>query len=148
MFASTMAASDSSSDSLVTNNLATNSQTAKGDSSTTKLIHVAPPSDEQHGLPNTSDINRSIENYQSAIAQQESEAGPYDPALSELSFGLGNTLLYNYRYTEAISAYKRSMHLHRVNDGVYSLSQAPMLRGIIKSHIELGQIEEASQNYR
>lgn len=143
MFTSALAVSDSSSDSFATNN-----QTAKSGSSVTELNHVAPPSDEQHDLSDTTDINLSIENYQSAIARQESEAGPYNPALSELSFGLGNTLLYNYRYTEAISAYKRSMHLHRVNDGVYSLSQAPMLRGIIKSHIELGQIEEASQNYR
>ncbi|MEH6528960.1 MAG: hypothetical protein V7718_03355 [Porticoccus sp.] len=120
----------------------------QSDSPVTELSHVAPPSDEQHGLSDTTDINFSIENYQSAIAQQENEAGPYDPALSELSFGLGNVLLYSHRYTDAISAYKRSMHLHRVNDGVYSPSQAPMLRGIIKSHVQLGQIKEASQNYR
>jgi hypothetical protein len=130
------------------NNPVANSLAIKSDSPVTELNHVVPPSDEQLGLSDTFDINFSIENYQSAIEQQENEAGPYDPALSELSFGLGNVLLYNYRYAEAISAYKRSLHLHRINDGVYSLSQAPMLRGIIKSHIELGQIEEASQNYR
>lgn len=137
----------------VANSPEVNSLAIKNDSPVTELNHlapphVAPPSDEQLGLSDVFDINFSIENYQSAIEQQENEAGPYDPALSELSFGLGNVLLYNYRYAEAISAYRRSMHLHRINDGVYSLSQAPMLRGMIKSHIELGQIEEASQNYR
>lgn len=148
-----MVMADSQPDSLNTNSPATNnptvnSLTVQRDNPITELNHVAPTSDEQHALSDTTDINVSIENYQSAIAEQENEAGPYDPALSELSFGLGNVLLHNHRYTEAISAYKRSMHLHRVNDGVYSPSQAPMLRGIIKSHIQLGQIKDASQNYR
>ncbi len=125
-----------------------NSLAIKSDSPVTELNHVASPADEQHGLSDTFDINFSIENYQSAIEQQENEAGPYDPALSELSFGLGNVLLYNHRYADAISAYKRSMHLHRVNDGIYSPSQTPMLRGMIKSHIKLGQTKDASQNYR
>jgi tetratricopeptide (TPR) repeat protein len=132
----------------IVNSSEINSPAIKSDDPVTEPSHVAPPSDEQLGLSDTFDINFSIENYQSAIEQQESEAGPYDPALSELSFGLGNVLLYNHRYADAISAYKRSIHLHRVNDGVYSPSQAPMLRGIIKSHLKLGQIKEASQNYR
>jgi tetratricopeptide (TPR) repeat protein len=130
-----------------------NSLPIKSDSPVTELNqisppHAAPPSEEQLGLTDVFDINVSIENYQSAIEQQESEAGPYDPALSELSFGLGNVLLYNHRYADAISAYKRSIHLRRINDGIYSPSQAPMLRGMIKGHLKLGQIKKASQNYR
>ena len=110
-------------------------------------INTTPASLELSSAQDSIATNLAIQNYLSAIDQQENEAGPYDPILSEMTYGLGNTLQHNHRYEEAIAAYKRSMHLHRVNDGVYSLSQVPMLRGIIKSHIELGSINEASQSY-
>ena len=61
--------------------------------------------------------------------------------------GLGKTLQTSQRYEEAINAYRRSLYLKRVNDGVYSLSQAPMLRGIIESHIKQGQTDAAAENY-
>ena len=92
-------------------------------------------------------LNLAIENHRSAIDQKENEVGPYDVELSEMVFGLGKTLQNSHRYNEAITAYKRSLHLKRVNNGVYSLSQAPMLRGIIQSHIKQGQTHDAAEAY-
>lgn len=100
--------------------------------------------------PHTSndlDINLILENHRSAIEQKETEVGPYDPELSELTYSLGKTLQISQRYDEAISTYKRSLYLKRINNGIYSLSQEPILRGIIESHLQQGQILEASENY-
>lgn len=92
-------------------------------------------------------LNLAIENHRAAIEQKENEVGPYDLELSEMVYGLGKTLQTSQRYEEAISAYRRSLYLKRVNDGVYSLSQAPMLRGIIESHIRQGQTDAAAESY-
>jgi len=92
-------------------------------------------------------LNLAIENHRAAIEQKENEVGPYDLELSEMVYGLGKTLQTSQRYEEAINAYRRSLYLKRVNDGVYSLSQAPMLRGIIESHIKQGQTDAAAENY-
>lgn len=93
------------------------------------------------------DINRVLENHRSAIEQKEFEVGPYDPELSEMIYGLGKTLQTGQRYDEAVTAYKRSLHLNRINNGVYSLTQAPMLRGIIESQIKQGLFKETAENY-
>ena len=98
-------------------------------------------------ISNDLDINLILENHRSAIEQKETEVGPYDPGLSELIFSLGKTLQTSQRYDEAISTYKRSLYLKRINNGIYSLSQEPILRGMIESHIQQGQILEASENY-
>jgi len=96
-------------------------------------------------LKNSLDL--TIENHRAAIEQKENEVGPYDLELSEMVYGLGKTLQTSQRYEEAINAYRRSLYLKRVNDGVYSLSQAPMLRGIIESHVRQGQTDAAAESY-
>tara|TARA_R110000787_G_scaffold226944_1_gene334712 strand:+ start:296 stop:1741 length:1446 start_codon:yes stop_codon:yes gene_type:complete len=89
-----------------------------------------------------------IADYQSAIDRREALVGPFDPELSELTFALGNTLQRQNRLEEAIQAFRHAMYVNRVNNGVYSLSQEPMLRGIINAHIQLGFITEAAEAYQ
>jgi tetratricopeptide (TPR) repeat protein len=98
-------------------------------------------------LKNHNELKTAIENYRSAIEQREAEVGAYDPELSEMAFSLGKALQLSHHYTEAIDAYKRSLYLNRVNHGVYSLAQAPMLRGMIESYAPLGEIKEISDRY-
>jgi len=93
-------------------------------------------------------LDKSIDDYRSAIAQREAEYGPFDAELSEMSYSLGKTLQHRHRFYEAMEAYHRAMYLKRVNNGVYSLSQEPMLRGIIASQSALGNSEAASESYQ
>ncbi|MBQ0711824.1 MAG: hypothetical protein KBT53_02565 [Porticoccus sp.] len=93
------------------------------------------------------DVSLILENYHAAIEKKEIELGPYDLELSEMTYSLGRILQANLQYNEAIHAYKQSLHLQRVNNGVYSLSQAPMLRGLAESNEKQGSIREASENY-
>jgi tetratricopeptide (TPR) repeat protein len=112
-----------------------------------------PTTSEATLAPVDRDLSRSIDpsitiqNHRYAIEQKQSELGPYDPALSEMVFSLGKTLQINQRYDEAVAAYKRSLHLKRINNGIYSLSQEPMLRGVIEIHNKQGLKTEVSENY-
>jgi tetratricopeptide (TPR) repeat protein len=89
-----------------------------------------------------------IDDYQSAIDRLEALTGPFDPELSELTFALGKTLQRQNRLEEAIQAFHHAMYVNRVNNGVYSLTQEPMLRGIIDTNLPLGFISEAAEAYQ
>ena len=71
---------------------------------------------------------------QGAIDQQEALHGAYHPALSELHLSLGNALQQQGKHEQAIQAFKQSMHITRIDQGIQSLLQEPMLRGQIDSH--------------
>jgi len=73
--------------------------------------------------------------FRNAIATTESTYGAYAPALSEQLLSLGLTLQAQGRHDEAVDLFKRGVHLVRVNDGLYSAQQIPLLQGQIKSHI-------------
>ncbi|WP_461480871.1 energy transducer TonB [Porticoccus sp.] len=93
-------------------------------------------------------LDSAIAAYRAAIDDHQAINGPYDMALPEMHFSLGKSLQQRSRFQEAMDAYHRAMYLNRVNDGIYSLSQEPMLRGIIESQLALGQIDTASESYQ
>lgn len=93
-------------------------------------------------------LDSSINQYRAAVAEHEAEFGPFDAELGEMNYSLGKTLQLRHRFPEAIETYRHAMHLNRVNDGVFSLTQEPMLRGMIESQSALGQIDDAGENYQ
>jgi len=74
-----------------------------------------------------------------AISQIESRDGAYAAQLPEQMLSLGLALQEQQRHAEAVAAFKRGVHLARVNNGLYCQEQIPMLLGEIKSYIALGQ---------
>lgn len=78
--------------------------------------------------------------YKDAIASIESTQGAYGTDLAETLLGMGLALQSQGRHEEAITQFKRGIHLTRVNDGLYSTEQIPLLQGEIASHI-------ATRNY-
>ncbi|TNF05954.1 MAG: hypothetical protein EP323_05610, partial [Gammaproteobacteria bacterium] len=92
-------------------------------------------------------LDRTIASYQAAIAEREADYGPFDQELSEMSYGLGNSLFLSLRFPEAMLAYQHAMYLDRVNQGVYSLGQEPMLRGIIATQQAMGETDATSDTY-
>ena len=77
--------------------------------------------------------------YRDAISGLETDHGAYGGGLSEQILSLGTTLQSQGRHEEAVSLFKRGVHLARINDGLYSSQQIPLLQGQIASHIALGQ---------
>ena len=91
-----------------------------------------------------SDSERAAEqSLQDAISAIESSQGAYGPDLSEQMLSLGLALQQQQRHLEAVSTFKRGVHLARVNSGLYCPDQIPLLQGQVRSHIALGQYAEA-----
>jgi len=80
-----------------------------------------------------------------AIEQLETSQGAYGSDLSEQMLSLGLTLQQQQRHLEAVDAFKRGVHLARINSGLYCPDQIPLLQGEVKSHIALGQYAEADE---
>lgn len=62
--------------------------------------------------------------------------------------GLGTSLQSQHQHAEAIEVFERSLHINRVNDGLYSLSQEAILEKLIESHTELKNWDELDKAYQ
>jgi tetratricopeptide (TPR) repeat protein len=81
--------------------------------------------------------------YREAIATVRSTEGPYALPLSEHLLGLGRLLQRQGQLDAALDAYETSMHVLRVNLGLYSLEQKPVLRAIFSAYAARGDIDNA-----
>lgn len=77
----------------------------------------------------------SREAYLAAILQIENENGVYDRRLTDQLLGLGLVDKGQGEHTRALDSFARALHLSRINDGLNSLSQAPILELMIESYI-------------
>lgn len=77
----------------------------------------------------------SLQSYREAITRIESHQGAYAADLPEALLGLGLSLQASGQHQEAVALFRRGVHLTRVNEGLYSDSQIPLLIAEIKSHI-------------
>ena len=85
------------------------------------------------------------QSFRKTIAGIESSQGAYGSALSEQLLSLGLALQSQGQHDEAIGLFKRGVHLARINDGLYSSQQIPLLQGQIASHIALGNYAMADE---
>ena len=80
-----------------------------------------------------------------AITRLESSEGAYAAGLSEQLLSLGLKLQSQGRHGEAVTIFKRGVHLARINGGLYCEEQIPLLESEITSHLALGQYAEADE---
>ncbi len=90
---------------------------------------------------------QTLMTHRNAVATLE-ENGPYHVQSSESLYDLGMELQEQGHYAESLNTLKQAMHVKRVNHGLHSLSQAPMLRGLITSQKALSQFEDVTTNYQ
>ena len=74
-----------------------------------------------------------VEKYEVAIEEIESQDGAYGSRLTQELMNLGSIYQEYGRHDEAIKFLKRSAHLNRINDGLYSTTQIPIIRKLIIS---------------
>ncbi len=86
--------------------------------------------------------------YQREVEELEARSNTYDPQLGETLHGMANTLRMAGEYSEALEAYRRAMHIQRVNHGIYSLAQEPMIRGMIATHQQTDNLAGATRQYQ
>ena len=87
-----------------------------------------------------------VESYRERIEEIEASHGAYGAGMDEQLLGLATALQKTGAHEEAISEFRRAMLINRVNEGLYSLNQIPMIERMIESQIALNQWEEANDN--
>lgn len=88
-----------------------------------------------------------IASYERDITYREAEGGAYDSALAESLFGLGKAYQEAEDHARALEYFKQSRHINKINNGLYSLTQEPILREIIKSHSAIGDWEATAAGF-
>ncbi|MEM7466824.1 MAG: tetratricopeptide repeat protein [Pseudomonadota bacterium] len=90
----------------------------------------------------------AIHQYQQEMASVENEYGAHHYALVEPAVGLGINYQRQGRHDEAIDAFKRALHVNRINRGLHNIDHIPIIDLIATSQIQLGDWADADQQQR
>ncbi|MFA5679075.1 MAG: hypothetical protein WC953_11835 [Pseudomonas sp.] len=99
------------------------------------------------GVPLEQNQRQMLKVYHQQIAVQEAAFDTYDLHLSESLNGLGNVQQQLGMHEEALQSFRRAMHIQRVNNGIYSLSQEPMLRGMMSAYEAMRDLDSADESF-
>ncbi len=86
--------------------------------------------------------------YRSYIQSMEASGGAFVSGLTEQLLGLGLNLQALDRHVEAAAVLKRGVHVSRVQSGLYSADQIPLLRAEIRSLTALQRFDEVDEHQR
>jgi hypothetical protein len=86
---------------------------------------------------------QAMQQHEAAIAEALANKGPYQMSISEHALALGHLQQEQGDLRAALDSFERSMHVLRVNLGLYSLEQVPVMKAIINTHVELGDVTSA-----
>ena len=103
---------------------------------------------DQEPVADAGQAELSAARYIEAIFAREQEYGAFDPELGELLLGLG--VLYKNRgdYAEAAEALDRALHIKKVNEGLESMTQIPILNALIETNTAAQNWDELDVNYQ
>lgn len=111
-------------------------------------VLAADPSPGRPGALSLLDDNRlAIERQGRAVDELEARYGPYDIRLKEALRGLGFQLKKGGDLHGARHAYNRALHVSRVNEGLHSASQIPVVERLIEVDLRLGDWSEVDRHY-
>lgn len=90
---------------------------------------------------------RQSEEYLQRIHQIESSEGAFSYELVPELIGLGLLHQEQANHAESADAFQRALHIIRVNDGLYSISQLPVLDLLINSNSALQRWKQVADSY-
>ena len=108
---------------------------------------ISPADDTAETAHPTPDQKSSITRHQAQIAELQSTAGPHAPQLIEIQHNLGLLQQQAGDHREAVGSLQAALQAVRVNEGLYSINQAPIVEAIIDSSVALGAQDELRRNY-
>ena len=111
------------------------------------VIDMAAPLETQR-LPPPAPEPSALGVYRTYIQSMEASAGAFAPGLTEQLLGLGLNLQALDRHEEAEAVLKRGVHVSRVQSGLYSADQIPLLRAEIRSLTAMGRFDEVDERQR
>jgi hypothetical protein len=83
--------------------------------------------------------------FRASIARIELQDGAFSARLSQELQAQGDTLLQAGDIDSALDAYDRAAHIIRVNSGLFSLDQIPVIESIIEAHLTRGDMISANE---
>ena len=111
------------------------------------VIDMAAPLEPERARPLLTEPS-ALGVYRSYIESMETNGGAFAPGLTEQLLGLGLNLQALDRHAEAAKVLKRGVHVSRVQLGLYTADQIPLLRAEIRSLIALGRFDEVDEHQR
>ncbi len=91
-------------------------------------------------------INADINRYESGIGTTLETTGPYSDQLREQYLSLGELYQQQGDHEKAITTFESAMHIDRVNDGLFTLRQLPVVQNIIESYTALADFDELNDH--
>jgi hypothetical protein len=104
---------------------------------------LASPELDPESDPTFGQRSDSIRLYNSAVTDIELDGGAWDGGLVEELASLGRLQQQQGNHIGAIQTLDRAIHVNRINSGLYTLEQIPVVEQLIQSHMALGDWEEA-----
>lgn len=85
----------------------------------------------------------SIQQYNSVILDIELDGGTWDGSLVEELAAIGSLQQQQGDHLAAIETFDRAIHVNRINSGLHTLEQIPVVEQLIQSYMVLGDWEQA-----
>lgn len=91
-------------------------------------------------------LDSSIGQLQQRISEFDLEGGVYDYRLSELYLSVGNAYQELNEPQLAIDAFNEALQLTRINNGLFTEDQLPMVENLVETYLSLGDVPSANIN--
>lgn len=96
----------------------------------------------------TPDADRAaISRYENDIGSTLEDTGPYSDPLREQYESLGELYQRTGDHEKAIANFENAMHIDRVNDGLFTLRQIPLVENIIESYTAMNNVDEVDDHH-
>ena len=91
-------------------------------------------------------LGSSLAQFEESILQFELEGGVYDYRLSEIYLAMGTNYLQQGEAQLAVDAFSQAIQLSRINNGLFTADQLPIVEALVESYLHLGDIASANVN--
>ena len=85
---------------------------------------------------------RNIRRFNESIVDAETISGAWDTSLIEQLSSLGSLQQQQGDYLAALETHERAVHVQRINGGLHTVDQVPLIEGMIDSYIAMGDWEQ------
>ncbi len=110
-------------------------------------VASAPANTLASSLPKSSQSGSDIDHYQTSIDQILAQSGPFSIPLREQYESLGLALQKAGEHERAVTAFESALHIDRVNNGLFTPQQIPLVRNIIASYVARANWQEAARRH-
>lgn len=93
------------------------------------------------------DRRANKEDYEHRINEIEANGGVFDGAMLPELIGLGILHQEQLKHEEAANAFQRALHIIRVNEGLYSTKQLPVIDFLIESNASRQEWKQVADSY-